>query len=343
VNEVTDPLVSVCIPSFNAEATIGATLRSVIGQSYSRIRIVVVDNNSTDATAEVVRQFRDPRIELHCNSVNLGGEGNFNRCIELATGKYTAIYHADDIYEPDIVAEEVRFLEAHSNASAVFTEAWIINDNCERTGFITQPSSLSAEGVLYDFQAVLKAVLRHSNFLICPSVMAPTEVYQRHVKRWRGEIFGSSADLDVWLRMLQFGPVGILPRKLMQYRVSSHQGSAKVRLETRRAAFFSVVDHYLAIPEVRKLLSDHDLMNYERLESRDCVMRAANAMIVGDSISAAKLCPDIMTANALRAAVATRRGLAVWVLGAFIRASLALELQPVASSVLLLAKKFSQK
>ena len=74
---------------------------------------IVVDNHSSDATVTIVESFSDERITLHHNSVNLGGEGNFNRCIALARGKYTAIYHADDIYESEMVAAQVAFLEKH--------------------------------------------------------------------------------------------------------------------------------------------------------------------------------------------------------------------------------------
>ncbi len=156
-------------------------------------------------------------------------------------------------------------------------------------------------------------------------------------------MFGSSADLDVWLRISKIGPVGILPLKLMQYRISPHQGSEKVRQETQRAAFFAVIDYYLEMPGVRGLLSNHDMTNYERLECRDRAMRAANALIVGDLIYAAKLCPDLMNVKTVRAAVATRRGLVVWILSAFVKVSLALRLQPIARSILLLAKKLVQK
>jgi glycosyltransferase involved in cell wall biosynthesis len=337
------PLVTVCIPAFNAAATIGDSLRSVIEQSYRNIRIVAVDNHSIDATLEVVRRFDDPRLEIHSNPTNLGGEGNFNRCIELASGKYTAIYHADDIYDSDMVAEQVHFLERYGGASAVFAEAWIIDEQGRRTGAISQPAELRAVGPLHDFASILKAVMRHSNFLICPSVMAQTSVYQSHIRGWRGELFGSSADLDVWLRMLAIGPIGILPRKLMSYRIGTHQGSAPVRHETRRAAFFAVLDYYLAKPDVRELLSTADMDNYGRLERRDLVMRSANALIAGDSQLAGRLCPELLTKKALSAALTTRRGLVVWLLSIGIRCSVFLGLQTFARGALMFAKKSFQK
>lgn len=338
-----NPLVCICIPTYNAEATIGATLRSILGQTYTNLAILVVDNQSTDGTVGVVNNFDDPRIIVHVNPANVGAEGNFNRCIELAKGKYTAIYHADDLYEPEMVAAQVEFLESYPQASAVFTEAALIDQEDHLIGEIRQPASLATGGPLHDFSAVFKAVLEHSNFLICPSVMALTRVYQNDIKAWRGELFGSSADLDVWFRMLQQGPIGILPRRLMRYRISRGQFSANVRLDTSRSAFFKVIDHYLARSEVQKLLTADDRVNYERLERRDRVMRAANAMVANQPDLARKLCPDIFTLKALRAALQTRRGLAVFLLALYIKLMLLLHLDGLAGVSLRHMKRMIQK
>lgn len=337
------PLVCICIPTYNAEATIGVTLRSILAQTYSNLTVLVVDNHSTDGTVGVVGSFDDARIALHRNPANVGAEGNFNRCIELAKGKYTAIYHADDIYEPEMVAAQVDFLESHLQARAVFTESVLIDQSGRFIGEIRQPASLVASGPLHYFSEMFKAVLEHSNFLICPSVMALTSVYQSDIKVWRGDLFGSSADLDVWLRMLQRGPVGILPRRLMRYRISQRQFSANVRIDTNRSAFFSVVDFYLAEEGVQKMLTSVDMLNYERLERRDRVMRAANAMIGKQVDLARNLCPNIFTLKALRAALQTRRGLAVFLLALYMKLLLLLHLNGLAGASLLRIKKMAQK
>ncbi|WP_332778395.1 glycosyltransferase family 2 protein [Polaromonas sp.] len=343
MSDATVPLVCICIPTYNAEKTIAATLRSVLGQTYRNMVIQIVDNNSTDGTVAVVEGFADERITLHRNPVNLGGEGNFNRCIALAKGKYTAIYHADDIYEPQMVATQVEFLERHPQAGAVFTEALLIDEFDEPIGAIRQPQNLAASGPLHHFPAVFKAILEHSNFLICPSVMALTSVYQDDIKSWRGELFGSSADLDVWFRMLQRRPVGILPQATMRYRISRSQWSANVRFDTRRAAFFGVMDHYLAQEEVRGLLTAEDRTNYERLERRDQVMRAANALLQNQPDQAMKLCPDLFSLSALKAALQTRRGLIVLSLGLYLKVMLSLRWTRLARASLSHIKRMANK
>ena len=99
------PLVCICVPCYNSEATIGATLESLVSQTYRNIKIVVVDNASTDRTCGIVGGFmaRDERVELRANGENIGAEGNFTRCLQEASGEYTAIFHADDVYLPEYV------------------------------------------------------------------------------------------------------------------------------------------------------------------------------------------------------------------------------------------------
>lgn len=337
------PLVCICIPTFNAGKTLAATLHSVLAQTYRNLVILVVDNNSTDGTLAIAEGFADERITVHRNSINVGGEGNFNRCIALAQGKYTAIYHADDIYEPMMVAAQVGFLERYPMASAVFTEALIIDEFDQAIGAIRQPENLAANGPLHHFQEMFKTILEHSNFLICPSVMVQTRVYQDEIKAWRGELFGSSSDLDVWLRLMQHHPIGILTQATMRYRISRNQGSASVRLNTGRADFFRVIDHYLAQVEVLRLLSADDMVNYERLERRDQVMRAVNALLQGRPDQAAKLCPAILSMGALKAALHTRRGLIVLLLAIYLKTMLFIRCHRFAQITLAKIKRMANK
>lgn len=233
------PLVCICIPTYNAEKTIRETVASIVNQRYSNLIILVVDNASTDGTLAVVEIFSDPRISIHRNEVNVGGEANFNRCILLAKGKYTAIYHADDVYEPHMVERQVTFLEANPDAGAVFTEASLIDDNGKIIGNLGLPQKLVAAGHLYDFKTIFKSVLQYSNFLICPSAMVRTEVYQQDIKSWQGEAFKTSADLDVWFRILQHHAIGVLSERLIRYRISLNQCSANLRARTVRSDFFA--------------------------------------------------------------------------------------------------------
>lgn len=337
------PLVCICIPTYNAAATIRETLRSILEQSYPNLVIHVSDNASTDETLKIIESISDTRVCIHRHDTNIGGEGNFTRCIQMASGKYTAIFHADDIYEPDMVAKQVAFLEAHPEAGAVFTEASVIDEMGHMIGEIRLPEGIASSSGLYDFLKIFKAVLRHSNFLVCPSVMVRTHVYQHEIKCWRGELFKSSADLDLWLRILQNHPIGYLLEKLMRYRISNSQGSAGLRLETERADFFLVTDYYLAQETVGSRLEAADLRNYRWLERRDRLMRAVNLFIIDHPGQAIALLHDIFSWDALRAAFETRRGRFVLLAGVYLRLLAFMGLNKIGKASLRYMKRLSHK
>lgn len=313
------PLVCICIPTYNAETTIQDTLTSILGQTYANIVVHISDNASTDDTLFMVESIADSRVQIHRQTKNIGPEANFNRCIQLAEGKYTAIFHADDIYNSDMVAKQVEFLESSPDAGAVFTEANLIDDKGNRFGVLRLPRSLKSKTGLYNFEVMFKALLRHANFFICPSFMVRTQVYQRDVRVWRGDEFGSSADLDVWLRILQLHRIGHIPERLMEYRISQTQGSSQVRQATSPAALFQTLDFYLRDDNIKRLLDHDDLINYQRLERRDRVMRAVN-LFLGNSYNDAKLLlNDVFSKDALMASFQTQRGLFTFLMGSYVR------------------------
>lgn len=337
------PLVCICIPTYNASATIRETLESILAQTYANLVIHVTDNASTDETLKIVESASDARVHIHRQEKNIGAEGNFNSCIELAEGKYTAIFHADDIYEPYMVAKQVAFLEATPEAGAVFTEASLIDDEGNRFGEIHLPRGIVSTNGLYDFVTMFKAVLRHSNFFICPSVMVRTQIYQQEIKCWRGELFKSSADLDVWFRLLKSHAIGVLPECLMRYRISMGQYSAKLRSRVERADFFRVTDFYLAQEDVQMLLSSDDWRNYGRLERTDRVVRAANLYLLGREQEARELCQDTLSADALWAAFCDRRSLITLAVGIFVKTFTNLRLPGIGRPLLLKLRHLARK
>lgn len=313
------PLVSICIPTYNSEATLAQTLDTIVGQSHSRLEILVVDNASTDNTVEVAHRFADPRIRVHQNATNIGAEGNFNRCIALASGVYTALYHADDLYSAQMVAQQVDFLERNPEAGGVLTEAIVVDREGRELGAISFPAELRAHGArTVSFPELFSSLLRHSNFLICPSAMVRTKVYKNDIQVWRGDLFGSSADLDIWLRIARRSSLGMLPVRLMKYRVSDVQFSARVRLQTDRADFFRVIDHYLEQYDVLEHVCPADLENYGKLVRRDTVMRAANLFLMDEFFRSALLMKGFFKSAKLSEVWQDKRSFGVVVLGLYL-------------------------
>ena len=107
------PLVSVIIAAYNAERYIRTTCLSVLNQTYSTIEIIVIDDGSTDRTAEIVQALADadPRIRL-VRQANRGTAAARNRAIAEARGEFIAPVDADDLWHPTKLERQVRRLQA---------------------------------------------------------------------------------------------------------------------------------------------------------------------------------------------------------------------------------------
>lgn len=293
--------VTICVPTFNAEQTLTETLDSILSQTHTNLKLIVVDNASTDRTCELVEDYvtNDKRVSLLQHSTNVGGEGNFSRCMQLATGDYTAIFHADDVYEPQMVERQVQLLSTRPQSAAVFTRASLIDDHGSIYGRHPCPEEIFSHyaGQL-DLSAALGLLARHGNFFVCPSAMVRTGVY-KSIGEWDQGHFGSSSDLDVWLRILQHSEITILPDTLIRYRVSPASFSYHYHfLRAERSDFYKVMDEYL-FNRNKDLVNDEILLDYRFKNLKEDVGLGFNALVRNESITSRKFIGAALRKNNL--------------------------------------------
>jgi glycosyltransferase involved in cell wall biosynthesis len=111
-----DHLVSVVMPAYNAAPYIGEAIRSVIGQTWPHWELIVVNDGSTDGTAEVVRSFTDPRIHM-VEQTNAGVSSARNKALDEARGAFVVFLDADDRLPPNSLKARVEALLAHPHAA----------------------------------------------------------------------------------------------------------------------------------------------------------------------------------------------------------------------------------
>lgn len=289
------PLVSVCIPAYNAEDTLGRTLESVLRQDYEHIEVIVSDNQSSDGTAAVVLNFaaKDKRVRYLLREDSsawalgmpayIGAYDNSNNVLAQGRGELLCWFHADDLHEPDIISRQLALMEKHPRMGAVFTTAQYIGDHDEPLAMGTTeiPSELKGREV-FTFASLFNAILAHSNFLY-PSVMIRKAALE--AIGWFNEPeFLTSADLDMWLRIAQRYDIGIIDEPLLKYRVSLKQfGAQYSRLRTTLGDIFRVLDYYLQQPEVQRLVLRDNLAIYEMERAADHVLCAMNLLVQGNT------------------------------------------------------------
>jgi glycosyltransferase involved in cell wall biosynthesis len=305
--------VCICIPTYNAAATIRETLSSALAQTYPNFTIKVLDNASTDGTLEIVESFRDERISIVRSETNIGAVANFDRCIQLAEGPYTEIFHSDEVYEPDMVARQVEVLESNPAVGMVFTEAHLIDSKSRVFGETTVAKYIGAPSgtvAIRTYEELLPAIYRAGNFLLCSGALVRTDIYKNEVCRWRADLFASSCDLDVWLRILEKHSAAFILAKLMRTRTSQTQASyTEIKRNVARADMFLVLDHYLEKPRSQKVLTSVDMAGYAAMQRMDRARRAMNLYLMSRSDEARPLLRENFEFGLIAYAFRSRRGL----------------------------------
>ncbi|WP_321504113.1 glycosyltransferase [uncultured Methanoregula sp.] len=264
-----EPLVSICIPVYNGEKTIRRTIESVINQTYKNLEIIVVDNCSKDSTVKIVQEFNDPRIRLILNDIHVHcAEYNWNRCFPYVKGEYMAFFHADDTYTPSMVFRQIETFKKFPQVGGIFTMGNRINEMDEIVGKYQLPPGIVGMKP-HSFPTIFLTTLQYSDFLLCPSAMLRTKLYERLLP-FRYDQFGSASDLDMWLRAEESAPLIILDEPLMNYRVSQMQETYQINLlKTTEADFFKVMDFHIEQNKKSIVLENRVKNRYELFRFED--------------------------------------------------------------------------
>jgi glycosyltransferase involved in cell wall biosynthesis len=129
----TAPLVSVGLPVYNGAEHLAKALDALVDQDLEDFEVIVCDNASTDATAEIARGYaaRDGRIQYHRNEHNLGLAGNFNKAFQLSSGRYFKWWAHNDWHPRNLLSRTTEVLEADPSAVLCATGVAIMDDDGE--------------------------------------------------------------------------------------------------------------------------------------------------------------------------------------------------------------------
>lgn len=210
--------VSIVTPLYNAEKFIESTIKSVIAQSYQSWEMIVVDDCSKDNGPKIVEKYAktDERIKLIRLSQNGGGAVARNRAIEEAEGRYIAFLDSDDLWHPEKLIKQIKFMEENNYD---FTYTWY--EKMDEEGKRLNEVVRSKDKVNY--RELLK-----SNQIGCLAAMYNQEklgkIYMPLIRKRQ--------DYALWLQVLKKTKSGYcLKENLAQYRiVSGSISSNKVNL-----------------------------------------------------------------------------------------------------------------
>ncbi len=205
-------MVSVIIPAFNAAICLGRCLESVFQQTHSGYEIIVIDDGSTDNTADIILKYAD-RIKSALQE-NQGPSAARNHGVRLAKGEFVAFLDADDYWLPDFLCRGLEFFEQYPKAAAVSTGQKIITWKGDKGEVHINPPLLRVDQakqdarLLFDFFPFWAAQdhIRTGSCLLRKSLVDLAGPMREDLRI--GE------DLEYWGYLATFGAWGFIPEIL---------------------------------------------------------------------------------------------------------------------------------
>jgi len=250
------PAFSVVMPAFNTASMIGGAIASVLAQTRTDFELLVVDDASTDGTADVVRSLgSDSRIRLLRNDVTQGPGAARNRAIAEARAPFVSMLDSDDLWLPTYLEQLGAALDRHPDTALACCGHWTLEQPPGLVRRLTQRERQPAPLHLAGDELLLRLV--EHNFLVNSTVTVRRSVLV--------ELEGCNSDLpaavdfELWLRIAAAGHSALcVPEALAVYRVHAasiqNNPGNEVRVnEALRRVYSSVVDDWAVPDPVRAL------------------------------------------------------------------------------------------
>ena len=145
-------LVSVIMPSYNASRYIGASIESVLNQTYSNVELLITDDHSTDPeTIELLKSYaeKDKRVRIFLMPENNGPGFARNNSIKEARGRYIAFCDSDDRWFPEKLEKQISFIKKHK-CCLCYSSYLICGEDDERKGIVIAPSRMTFNDLKHD-------------------------------------------------------------------------------------------------------------------------------------------------------------------------------------------------
>lgn len=229
-----NPFVSILIPTYNSSQYISDTIMSVIDQSYKNFELIIIDDESTDNTLDILDYFKEKDARISYYQIKHSGRPSipFNYGLKLAKGKYVAFLGSDDIWEKEKLSAQVYYLENHYEAVLVYSMSVTFGDvNILSPKYEVLPLPFRAARTKDD-------LVKIGNTLPASSVLARLEIVKKvgyHDEDPALEL----EDYHLWLKMTSYGIMGFIPRIHLYYRVHQNQFSGNWEIRRERIKYIA--------------------------------------------------------------------------------------------------------
>jgi glycosyltransferase involved in cell wall biosynthesis len=259
---LSDFRISIVVPSYNQGRFLEATLRSLFDQNDPNLEVLLVDGGSDDESMDVIQRWV-PRLAWWVSEKDRGQSHAINKGFEHATGEWLGWLNSDDLLLPGALLALRQQIAAQPGTKWWTGGGQFID---ERGGFLWRygpPAALIAASELSDWRA---------RWIAQPSTFFSRELYSQAGNCVREDLH-YAMDLDLWLRLLQLAPAGVINRELSAYRLHGEGKTTSMYVGGEAEIVKVLISHLgvdLALDRVRMTAGEREMyrMRSERFERR---------------------------------------------------------------------------
>lgn len=222
--------VTVLMSVFNGSKFLKAAIDSILNQTYRSFEFLIIDDGSTDDSADIIQGYDDHRIRFIRQS-NMGLTASLNKGISLAKGNLIARQDADDFSEANRLDSQVAYLERHPKISMIGSYARYVDSLSNEIGVWRPPC---------DEVDIKKELLKHNTF--CHGSVLFKKDRMNAIGNYR-EIFKYSQDYDCWLRFGNSFSFANIPQILYNFRLQSESLSRKKFADQLHFQLLAITDY----------------------------------------------------------------------------------------------------
>lgn len=207
-----DSKVTVLMSVYNGEKYLREAIDSILNQTFRNFEFLIINDGSTDRTAEILESYNDPRIKIINNERNMGLTKSLNKGLKMARGEYIARMDADDISEPNRLKKQVEFLDMHPSIGVVGINSYIIDESGNILTKMERPTS---------HEKIIAKILGE-NQMVHGSLMMRKKLLE--TRGYYDEEFVLAQDYELLLRLSSITKLANLSEQLHRWRRDTSRG-----------------------------------------------------------------------------------------------------------------------
>ena len=261
--DMTNPIISVLLPVYNAEHYIYESINSILKQTVTNFEFIIIDDCSTDNSLEIIKLFDDKRILVFKNEKNLGISETLNFGVSKAKGKYIARMDADDVACVDKFENQLKVFSENKKLVVCGTNAYVLGTS----NVIKVPEN---------HQDILEGFFV-KNMIIHPTVMIRKDVFDQLKYEKEDE---PAEDFSLWTKLILRGAFYNIQKPLLHYRIHQESISSIHKTYQKQKHATSIFNFFLSLNPSIPINTKKDFLEFSQTGKIESLSKLKSLVII---------------------------------------------------------------